>query len=333
MIKKILLGVVVIAVLLVLVIMFGLNKKYEAINYQTNFSIPPLSELDAFVAKKEADYSLRADNQARIIWNDSIPSKTEYALVYLHGFGASPQEANPTHRQIAKQYGMNLYLARIDGHGSNEEYMMLNMTPNSMMNSALEAIAIGKRIGEKVIIMSTSTGATYATGIMANDPSIHAAINYSPNYDLADPNTHILLKPFGLQIARLLSGGKLRSWNPPAEAAPYWTTTYRLEATLALRALINMVMTEENIKAIKQPMLNVAYYKDDENQDDVVSVPAMETVHQQLGTDDAKKRFVKLPDVGTHIMSNPIFSKDIESVKRVTEQFMEEVLKIEKIRS
>lgn len=227
---------------------------------------------------------------------------------------------------------MNLYLARIDGHGSDDESMMLNMTPNSMMNSALEAIEIGKKLGKKVIILSTSTGATYAIGIMANDPSIHAAINYSPNYDLFDQNSRLLLKPFGLQMARLITGGKLRSWDPPAAAAPYWTTTYRLEATLALRALINEVVTEDNFNKIKQPILDLGYYKDDENQDDVVSIQAMEVAHQQLGTDDSQKRFVKLPDVETHIIGNPIFSKDIESVKKVTKEFIEEVLNIEKAR-
>lgn len=90
MIKKMFLGIIAILILLVLVVLFGPNKQYPAIAYQTQFSIPPLNDLDAFVAKKENAFNLRADNQARIVWNDSI-RQTEYAIVYLHGFGASPK--------------------------------------------------------------------------------------------------------------------------------------------------------------------------------------------------------------------------------------------------
>ena len=61
---------------------------------------------------------LKPGNEARIIWaNDSAKQKTEYAIVYLHGFSASQAEGDPIHRNIAKEFGCNLYLSRLAEHG------------------------------------------------------------------------------------------------------------------------------------------------------------------------------------------------------------------------
>ncbi|MDZ7648639.1 MAG: hypothetical protein U5K54_16460 [Cytophagales bacterium] len=43
-------------------------------------------ELESYVAANEAQHKIKPDNEARIIWNDSTKQKTEYAVVYLHGF-------------------------------------------------------------------------------------------------------------------------------------------------------------------------------------------------------------------------------------------------------
>jgi hypothetical protein len=65
--------------------------------------IPDASQLETFIAKQESVYKLKPDNQARIVWaNDSSKSKTEYTVVYLHGFSASQEEGNPVHRNIAQ---------------------------------------------------------------------------------------------------------------------------------------------------------------------------------------------------------------------------------------
>jgi esterase/lipase len=225
-------------------------------------------------------------------------------------------EASPFNIELAKKYGMNIYLARMNGHGSDEESMMLNISPQKMMDSALEAVEVGKKIGKKVILLTTSTGGTLSTGLMANDEEIFAAINHSPNYELADPTSHILLKPFGLQIARLVKGGKFHSWDPPQGAEQYWTINYRIEALQTLRTLINKLVTKENLSKIKQPVLIAGYYKDEENQDDVVSVKAMEEAFENLGTE-------------AHVFTSPFFTEDLVSAKAITEGFIENVLQIE----
>jgi hypothetical protein len=87
-----------------------------------NSSLPEVpataAALKNYISTQEAQHKLKPDNEARIVWaNDSIKQKTAYAIVYLHGFSASQEEGNPVHRNIAKQFGCNLYLTRLSQHG------------------------------------------------------------------------------------------------------------------------------------------------------------------------------------------------------------------------
>jgi hypothetical protein len=122
-------------------------------------------ELEQYVADQEAKHKLKPDNQARIVWyNDSSKSITEYAVVYLHGFSASQEEGDPVHIDFAKKIGANLYLSRLDAHGLDTSHPLASFTAEGIWNSAKEAYAIGKKIGKKVILMSTSPSTTRKPG-------------------------------------------------------------------------------------------------------------------------------------------------------------------------
>ena len=73
--------------------------------------------LEARIAGTEALRKVKPDNQARIVWFDTLHRKTPYAVVYLHGFSASQEEGDPVHEQFARTFGCNLYLARLAEHG------------------------------------------------------------------------------------------------------------------------------------------------------------------------------------------------------------------------
>lgn len=295
-------------------------------------AIPSSSdELEQYVADKEAKISdIKEGNHAKIVWaNDSLKTKTEYVLVYLHGFSASHEEGGPTHTTIADRFGMNLYLSRLSGHGLKGSEGMRTMTAQSLMETALEAVAIGKKLGNKVILMGTSTGATLGLPIMANDPKLHAGIFYSPNIDLFNPKSDLLTQPGGLYIARTVLGADYYTFDPPAGAKKFWTTKYPVEATVELQTLMNSTMHEKTFKKIKQPMLLVSYYKNEEEQDQVVSVPAIRECYAQLGTEKDLKRYVELADVGGHAMCSPFFSKNVEATIDEAYAFLQEVVEIE----
>jgi pimeloyl-ACP methyl ester carboxylesterase len=293
----------------------------------TSISIP-IDSLDSWISHKESSFkTLKPNNESRIEWyNDSI-SVTEYAIVYIHGFSASSQEGHPVHRAFAQRYGCNLYLPRLFGHGLDTTEPLINLTPENYLQSAKEAIAVGKKIGKKVILMCTSTGGTLGIYLAAHDPEIAALICYSPNIDIFDQNSHFLTKPWGLQLVRLLAGSNYREYEAAAEFKKYWQTKYRIEALVALRSLIDYTMTKETFALVKQPVFVGAYYKSDANQDSVVSVEAMRQMMPLLGTPDAQKQMVEFP-VGSHVLANPLRNPDVELVKLASLQFAEEVLGI-----
>ena len=50
--------------------------------------------LEQYVTRNESQHKLKPENEAMIIWNDSTRTKTNYAVVYLHGFSASRMEGD-----------------------------------------------------------------------------------------------------------------------------------------------------------------------------------------------------------------------------------------------
>ena len=149
--------------LLVLTIIYFLGPKanqYPEFDGKINAIDIPLGQLDQYIAEQESKVAnKKPNNHSRLIWADSI-KKTEYAVVYLHGFSASPMEGDPIHQEFASRYGYNLYIPRLAGHGIDSKESFVDLTPKALIESAKEAIAIGRLIGEKVILMSCSTGST-----------------------------------------------------------------------------------------------------------------------------------------------------------------------------
>ncbi len=282
-----------------------------------------------YITNNEAAHKVKPDNEARIIWyNDSAKNITDYSVVYLHGFSASQAEAAPTHTDIAKKFGCNLYLSRLAEHGIDTADAMINLTPENYWESAKQAFEIGKRIGRKVILMGTSTGATQALQLAAAFPgSIAALILYSPNIAINDPNAWILNNHWGLQIARKVTGSDYRTSDDTRPVyKQYWTYHYRLEAAVALQEMLETTMKKEMFEKVKQPVLMLYYYKDEENQDDVVKVSAMKEMFQQLGTPIQYKREKAMPETGNHVIGSYIKSGDVKGVEYETEKFLKEVV-------
>jgi esterase/lipase len=314
----------------VLIIVYLFGPRPDTPKYNTAMPlVPATDQLEKFIATSEATHKLRPNNEARVVWaRDSSKQKTEYAIVYLHGFSASQEEGNPVHRNIAKQFGCNLYLARLAEHGIDTSEQLLNLTPGNYWESAKQALAIGKQLGNKVILMGTSTGGSQALQLAAAYPNdVAALVLYSPNIRVKDNNARILNDHWGLQIARLIKSG---NYNIPEDDRTvykqYWNKPYRLEAVVALEEMLETTMTKTTFNKVTQPLLLLYYYKDEQHQDDVVSVPAMKEMFAQLGTPAASKSAIPLPNTGNHVMASPIKSKDVAGVERETGKFLAEVV-------
>jgi len=286
-------------------------------------NIPENANLDSIVQAGEKLHKLKPNNEARIVWADSTHQTTEFAIVYLHGFSASQMEGGPVHENIAKAFHCNLYLSRLAEHGIDSIDDLINLTAVNYWESAKQAYAIGKKLGKKVIIMSTSTGGTLSLQMAAAYPEIAGLIMYSPNIAINNPAATLLNKPWGLQIARLVRGGNFANVQFKNNDYPkYWNTHYRLESTVELQNLIEATMTKEQFAKVNQPSLVLYYYKDEANQDKVVKVSAMKKMLSELGTPDSLKKEIAIPNAASHVLASPIVSMDIVTVEKETKQFI-----------
>jgi esterase/lipase len=320
-------------ILLVLIIVYFLGPRPSTPAYTSDLpNVPSTStSLEQYISKNEATHKLKPDNEARILWlNDSLKKKTEYAIVYLHGFSASQEEGDPVHYDFAQKFGCNLYLSRLDAHGVDTTEPLGNFTAEGLWKSAKEAYAIGKQLGNKVILLSTSTGGTLALKLCAEYPEIAASIMLSPNIAINDPNAWLLNNHWGLQIAQFVTGKHRTVEDTTAVYAQYWNNRYVTSSLVQLEELIETTMKESTFKKVKQPTLLLYYYKDEEHQDDVVKVPAMKRMFTQLGTPDSLKRQVAIPNAGNHVIGSYIKSKDFQTVEQECEKFADEILKLKR---
>jgi pimeloyl-ACP methyl ester carboxylesterase len=294
----------------------------------TRVTVPSeATSLESYVAENEALHKIKPNNEARIVWHDSTKQKTEYAVVYLHGFSASQIEGDPVHRRFAKDFGCNLYLSRLADHGIDTTETLLLFTADRIWESAKQALAIGKQLGNKVILVSTSTGGTLALMLAAEYPEgVHALINMSPNIAINDPAAFLLNDPWGLQIARLVLGGKYRITGASEEHAKFWNKKYRLESLVQLEELIETTMTKELFQKVKQPSLTLYYYKNEQEQDPEVKVRAMLKMNEQLATPNNLKEAIAFPNAGVHVIGCSMTSKDVEGVYAAVKKFAVEKL-------
>ncbi len=325
---------IIAALVALLVIVYFLGPKPAAPIYNNNLIQVPAepAALEDYISSKEAAHKVKPDNEARIVWaNDSTRAKTPYVIVYLHGFSASQEEGNPVHRNIARQFGCNLYLARLSEHGIDTTDALMNMTATSLWESAKEAYAIGKQLGEKVILMGTSTGGTVALELASNFDDVAGLVLYSPNIAINNPSAFLTNNPWGLQIARMVIGGKENVLKDRTDTyKKYWNHQYRLEAIVELQELLETTMIPSHFNKIKCPLLTLYYFKDEKNQDPVVKVSAMKEMFEAVGTPATLKRMIPIPGAGNHVLASPIQSNDIVSVEKETTLFLEQIIKLKK---
>ncbi len=315
------------------------------------FLIGPRAEkptVDAYVAPSEQSISLdvlqkgiaaaesnvpylKPDNESRILWaNPDSLYKTEYVLLYLHGFSASPKEAYPINYEFGKRYGMNTYIPRLYGHGLDSPNNLIDATPDKMIISAKKALKVARQLGHKIIIMSTSTGGTLSLLLAAENPDIFAQILYSPNIEIKDNSSKILTLPWGLQLGRMIAGEKL-VYDDDAEVQKYWQSNYCIEGVVYLQSLVENTMTKSTFEKVTQPLFMGYYYKNEKENDPTVKVSAMLRMFDEIKTPTELKRKHAFPNVGVHPLASGIKSKNIAAVRAETYKFAEEILKLKPI--
>ncbi|HSO87632.1 MAG TPA: alpha/beta hydrolase [Draconibacterium sp.] len=291
-----------------------------------------IANIESYVVKNSEGLTLKPDNESRIIWaNDTVKERTNYSLLYLHGFSASWYEGYPANTEFARYFGCNAYFPRLASHGIETEDALIDMTPDRLWESAKEALMVARILGKKVIIMSTSTGGTLALKLAADFPEyVDGLILYSPNVRINNDAAFLLSKPWGLQIGRKVTGGTHRIVNDDFESkvCQYWNCKYRVEAIVFLQQLVDETMKKQTFSNVNEPVFLGYYYKNEANQDDVVKVDAALKMFDQLATPSESKVKIAFPEAGDHVIASEIKSGAYKEVIVKTIKFGEEILKM-----
>ena len=289
-----------------------------------------INEVNSWIDEKESKFNnIKEGNKSRVIFYDSVPKKTDISIVYLHGFSGSSQDGFPVHINIAKKLNSNIYLPRLFAHGLNSNEPLIEYTGEKYLDSAREALALGKTIGEKVILMCTSTGCSAGLTLAANHPEVAALVMYAPNIRITHPLDFVATLPWGLYIVRLVEGGKYHyitdTWK---DKEKFWTTKYRLEAPIEMQMLLETAMNEKIFRKIKVPTFSGFYYKNEIEQDNVVSVDAMRRMFKQLGTEDSLKLEIAFEDAGGHEIAYNLVNKNYVKVQESTLSFLQNIFNL-----
>ena len=228
-----------------------------------------------------------------------------------------------------------LNITRKANHQFSPRHPLPTFTADNYWETAKTALAIGEKLGRKVILIGTSTGGTQALQLAAAFPDkVHALILLSPNIAINDDLAWFANNPWGLQVGKLVKGGP---YVVPADTRAvykqYWNGPYRLEAVVQLQEMLETTMRPQTFASITQPLLLMYYYKDDEHQDKVVRVSAMLDMYEQLATPIVMKRKVPIPEAGDHVIGSYIKSGAVEQVKQNAKTFMEEVLQLKPVQN
>ncbi len=234
------------------------------------------ANLNAYLDESELAFpDIVSGTAKKIIWAGAIGQKTPLAIVYLHGYSATLEEIRPVPDRVARELGANLFFTRLAGHGRGSA-AMAEPAAGDWIEDTAEAMAIGRRLGNRVIVIGTSTGGTLAA-MAATDPDLSkdlaGAVLIAPNFALRPVAAKILDMPFARWWGPLVAG-QTRSFTPiNARHRQFWTTSYPTASLFPLAALMREARGADYAQA-KTPAL-VIYSEADQVIDPAAIAPVL----------------------------------------------------------
>jgi len=230
--------------------------------------------------------------------------RTEWAIVALHGFSATRQETAPLAEMLAQRLGANLFEARLSGHGHAEKPME-GVLAEHWLADAFSALERGAELGDKLLVIGTSTGATLATAMLDQNvaSNVDSFVMISPNFRPTDPTAAWATRPGGPVLARLVVG-ETSCWEPRNELqAKFWSTCYPTTAGIEVMRLVNYA--NRQLPAEISQRLLVFYAEEDQ----VVSADAIRDAFHTI--ESPQKQLVQISnsgDASNHVLAGDIMS-------------------------
>ncbi|WP_165901834.1 alpha/beta hydrolase [Reinekea marinisedimentorum] len=217
-----------------------------------------LSELAAQLQQSESEIPNIIPGAEKLISfaNPALPAKTACSVLYIHGFSACRQEISPVPEMVASSLKANFHATRLTGHGTSAQQLG-EARPDDWIRDVIEAWNVATQLGDKVIIVATSTGATLATW-MAQQPEVQAKLAslvlFAPNYRPNHKAIRLFLWPWARCWIPLITGPDYGVASTREEEARYWTAPYPVKVLFGVVGLAEAVY-RSNVGSVKTPTL------------------------------------------------------------------------------
>jgi pimeloyl-ACP methyl ester carboxylesterase len=213
-----------------------------------------ITELEDHLKKTESGVrALRPDCEKKVLWAQGNGVKSKTSIVFIHGFSASRVEIDPVVSLIAAELNANVYFTRLRGHGQDGR-ALAEVTYEQLLDDTIEAIEIGKLIGDDVALMGCSTGCSLIHIALGQDHDIKAAIYISPNFGPKPIKGQALRIPGAKFLVPLVFGQEHSFVAKNDEYATCWTTKYPTKALFTIKTTV-LASHQVDHQAIKVPIM------------------------------------------------------------------------------
>ena len=249
---------IILFLLIILIALIFVLTNQEKNIIKSNFNPNSVGKnITEYLKLKESKLNdIKEGVQKRVIWANKENQKTSLSIIYIHGFSASSEEIRPLPDLIAKRLKANLFYTRLKGHG-RDAMAMSEASIKYWIDDLYEAIEIGSRIGNKVIVISLSTGGTLSS-IASLDKNLSnnilSFIFISPNFGINHKLANLLTWPLAKYWLKIFIG-EMREIKPRNELnAKFWTLKYPNNALIPMANLVQRI-NKENFKNVNIPAL------------------------------------------------------------------------------
>lgn len=223
--------------------MFG---PYEKVDLHASFEPRKFGEgVQVYFESIESQYpKITPGTEKRVIWQPGFKERrTPVSVLFVHGFSATSEEIRPVPDRIADALGANLVYTRLQGHGLSGAELAA-ASPSVWMQDVAEGLAAARAVGERVVVLSSSTGATLVAAA-ALDPEMSdkvvAMILVSPNFGINNRAAFLMTWPGARYWLPWVLGGEHTSTSSNPQQRMYWTGTYPWSALPPMGALVKIV--------------------------------------------------------------------------------------------
>lgn len=237
----------ILAVLILIIGAIWLFGPYEKIDLKAGFEPRKFGEgVQVYFESIESQYpGIVPGTQKRVIWQDGFKEqRTPVSILYVHGFSATSQEIRPVPDRVADALGANLVYTRLQGHGLDGAALAA-ASPSVWMQDVAEGLAAARAVGEKVVVISTSTGGTLMAAAALDaemSDKVVAMVFVSPNFGVNDPSAFLLTWPAARYWLPWVLGGERIYETDDPDKELYWTNPYPWSALPPMAALIKKVV-------------------------------------------------------------------------------------------